>query len=413
MTIIDDLCDDSVWDDFLIRKEAQANKKDVEVLEDFIKNRRYKTIVKEIRDGTYRFRPVRRLEIPKQGSDEKRVVYTCKRQDISEHMVLRVFADLLQRYDGIFSDNLYSFRNEGGVQKAVARMRNIECLGNMYSYKADITKYFNSINQERMRFVLDRSEVDESAVKLIQSIIENPEVDFEGQIITDNNRGIMPGLPFSTFLSNLYLRDMDIYFRDMGVQYYRFADDILILSESKEELDRHVAYVKRFLKSSGLEINPEKEFFYDPHSLIEFLGLYIRDGIFDINDKSLKRSLRKIRIEGRHYRKTVETGEKSVDQAVHCFLVKMDHRFFGWEQNSKACWSHWYFPLINTDKSLKIIDKQIQDWIRYIMLGCHVKRNRYRIPYKILKKHGYRTLVSRFYDRRYKSQSDNIGGRGV
>ncbi|AMK13759.1 reverse transcriptase [methanogenic archaeon mixed culture ISO4-G1] len=406
-SIIDRLCDDSVWDDFLKRKSTSASKEKAEIMEDFIVNRRYRGIVESIRNGTYTFKPVRRIEIPKPDSEEKRVVYSCKRKDMTEHMVLRVLADLLQDYDAIFQDNLYSFRNEGGVQKAVARLRAIDDIGSMYAYKADITKYFNSVDQKKMISIMKKARIDKGVIELIGSIIGNPEVEFEGEIIIDEKRGIMPGLPFSTFLSNLYLNDIDIHFKQMRIQYYRFADDILILSNSKEELNKHVGYVRMLIKKRNLVINPDKEIFYRPHDRIEFLGLFIQDGSFDLNRKSLDRTMKKIRMEGRHYRKLVEIGEKTTEESVHCFLTRMDQRFFGWEKNSKACWTHWYFPLINTDKSLKIIDNQIQEWCRFIVTGKHVKGNLYCVSYQYLKGMGYQTLVNRFYNRRYKSESED------
>ena len=373
------------------------------IIEDFIKNRKYRDTVDAISKGTYEFKPVRRIEVPKPGSAEKRIVYTCRREDITEHMVLRVFADLLQQYDGIFCDNLYSFRNTGGVQRAIARMRSISDLGSKYAYKADITKYFNSVDRNKILKILKKTGLDKPSCTLIQKILMSPLVEFNGKLIVDENRGIMPGMPFSTFLSNLYLTGMDEHFLVNKVQYYRFADDILVLADSEEELRKHVGYIRRYVRQKGLEINPSKETFYKPHDRIEFLGLFIKDGTFDINKKSLDRSLRKIRIDGRHYRKTVELGEKTAEEAIHCFLVRMDQRFFGWKRNSKACWSHWYFPLINTDNSLRLIDHQIQEWMRFIITGKHTKGNRYKIKYKTLKENNYRTLVNRYYNRNYNS----------
>ena len=406
-SIIEELCDDSTWDAFLARKAKSSNKAQYEVLEEFVKSRRYRDTVEGIRDGTYRFQPARRIEAPKPGTDERRVVYSYKREDITEHMVLRVFSDLLQRYDSMFEENLYSFRNKGGVQKAIARLRSIDNIGSMYCYKADITKYFNSVDKDRMVNILRMSKIDRPSRRLIESILNDPMVECNGILIEDRCKGIMPGIPFSTFLSNLYLGTMDSHFHREKVQYYRFADDILVLCESEQELMKHVRYIRRFIRDRDLEINPSKEVFYKPGDRIEFLGLFIQNGVFDINRKSLDRSLRRIRIDGRHYRRTVERGEKTVDEAVHCFLVKMEQRFFGWEKGSKTCWSHWYFPLINTDASLRIIDHQIHDWVRFIMTGKHIKGNAYRIGYGELKKHGYRTIVNRFYDRNYKTDPED------
>lgn len=402
LTIIDDLCDDSLLEDFIQRKLPKlckpGAKEEKEALVEQVKG-----ITAGIREGTYRFRPVCRLKIPKPNGD-KRIIYTSNRGDYdAEHTALRLFAILLQRYDNLFSDNLYSFRNEGGVQKAIARMRSIEDIGSKYAYKADITRYFNSVDKDKMLRVMKRSGVEKKACDLIYGILSEPTVVSKGELVEDDGKGIMPGMPFSTFLSNLFLTDMDKHFHDKQVQYYRFADDILILADSERELKEHVAYVRRTIRRKGLDINPKKEVFYRPHDRIEFLGLYIQDGVFDISAKALKRTMNNVKKDGRQYRKLVERGEKSEDEAVHCFVSFIGIRFFGLKGSPDKSWSGWYFPLINTSESLKVIDHCVQEWARFVKTGKHSKKNRNSISYEELREYGYRTLVNRFYDRNYKS----------
>ncbi len=402
LTIIDDLCDDSLLEDFIQHKLPRLCKPGAkEEKESLVEQVR--KITAGIREGTYRFRPVCRLEIPKPNGD-KRIIYTSNRERYdAEHTVLRLFAILLQRYDHLFSDNLYSFRNEGGVQKAIARMRGIEDIGSKYAYKADITRYFNSVDKDMMLNVMRRSNVEKGVCDLIYGILSEPMVVSNGELVEDDEKGIMPGMPFSTFLSNLFLADMDRHFHDNKVQYYRFADDILILADSEKELKKHRTYVKRTIKRKGLDINPKKEIFYKPHDRIEFLGLYIQDGVFDINARALRRTMGKVRSDGRAYRKMVERGEKSDDDAVHCFVSIVGIRFFGPKGRPDRSWTGWYFPLINTSESLKAIDHCVQEWARFVKTGKHSKKNRDSISYEELRECGYRTLVNRFYDRNYKS----------
>ncbi len=402
MTIIDDLCDDSKWEEFLQCKYSVLCKPENRELKESCMEQ-IREITVGIREGTYRFKPVRRIEVPKPNGS-KRIVYTSKRKgDEAEHMVLRMFAILLQRYDDLFSDNLYSFRNDNGVQKAIARMRSIEDIGSKYAYKADITSYFNTVNKNNMMRILKRSGVEKGACDLIKSILFERMVMLNDSPMEDDDKGIMPGMPFATFLSNLFLTDMDRHFHDRQVQYYRFADDILILADSEKELKQHVAYVKRTISNKGLDINPKKEIFYKPHDRIEFLGLYIQDGIFDINTKSLKRAMHKIRVKARECRMKVEEGVKSEDDAVRRFMSAMRFRFLGSRGCPNKCWASWYFPLINTAESLKAIDHHIQEWARFVKTGKHVRRNRYLLSYEEMKERGYRTLVNAFYDRNYKS----------
>ena len=53
---------------------------------------------------------------------------------------------------------------------------------------------------------------------------------------------------------------------------------------------------------------------------------------------------------------------------------KYNKKFYGMEEDDLS-WKYWFFPTINTDKSLKIVDRYMQDWQRYIVTGVHNKKN--------------------------------------
>ena len=59
-------------------------------------------------------------------------------------------------------------------------------------------------------------------------------------------------------------------------------------------------------------------------------------------------------------------------------------------------WSLWFFPVINTTASLKVIDSYAQDQLRYIISGKHTK-SRFNVRYGDLKALGYRSLVHEYY----------------
>ena len=398
MSAIDELSSRKTWSDFLSQIKKNDDRKAIRKIESFVKEKKYLDTVKGIQNGSYQFSAPKRIEIPKPGTDKKRVIYTFKRDDCTEHLILRVFAKSLMKYDKHLAPNLYSFRSKRGVREAMSYLKGIEGLQHMYAYKADISQYFNSIDTDIL-FKKLKKEIDEDEFYLIEQILMNPLVEQNGVITRDTEKGIMPGLPFATYLSNFFLNDMDWYFHKKGIVYCRFADDIIVFSKTKEELKKHVAYIRGYMKRNNLVINRDKEYFYSPEDCIEFLGMKIHNGDFDLSDKSLNRMLSKIRIEGRHYRKTVERKEKTVDDALHCMVTVLNRKLYGYEKNSKACWSYWYFPLVNTDRSLKIIDQYEQMYLRYVVTGRHNKGNVNKVPYRVLKKAGYVTLTNRYYAR--------------
>ena len=76
---------------------------------------------------------------------------------------------------------------------------------------------------------------------------------------------------------------------------------------------------------------------------------------------------------------------------------KFNRKFFGKAENDELSWKYWFFPTINTSNSLKIIDKYMQDELRYLVTGKHNKRNYKIVPYSLLKECNYKSLVYEYY----------------
>ncbi len=83
--------------------------------------------------------------------------------------------------------------------------------------------------------------------------------------------------------------------------------------------------------------------------------------------------------------------------ALKAMNRKFNRKFFGKQEKEELSWKYWFFPTINTTRSLKIIDNYMQDQLRFIATGKHNKRNFEKVPYSILKSCGYRPLVHEYY----------------
>ena len=77
-------------------------------------------------------------------------------------------------------------------------------------------------------------------------------------------------------------------------------------------------------------------------------------------------------------------------------IRKFNTKFYSCK-NSELSWKYWYFPVINTSETLKIVDEYLQQYIRYIYTGKHNKKNYKLVPYSKLKRLGYKSLVHEYY----------------
>ncbi len=388
------LSERETWLSFLEYKKSggHISKSEEEELEIFIKNEKYIDSADYFKRGGV-FSVPEAVQVNKSFSDKKRTVFKF---DDGEKIIQKMLAFLLLKYDYIFCDNLYSFRQNMGVKKAVKSLVFHKEISKMYSYKLDISDYFNSVSAElllpQLKSVL---EGEERLYKLIEDMLLNPYAIIDGEKVRIK-KGILAGSPLSGFLANLYITDLDRYFYESGVLYTRYSDDIIFFSETEEELKTHIDYVNAFLNKYRLNINENKVFITKPDEKWSFLGFSYTDGVIDISNISKQKLKKKMRRKARALLRWKNKKNAEPDRAVSAFIRHFNKKLYSNPVNNEITWCRWYFPIINTADSLKEIDSYMQQCIRYIATGSYNKSS-FAFTYEDMKELGYVTLVNRYY----------------
>lgn len=389
------LCSRQVWLEYLEYKRSGGHMQPDEekALEEFVEAGEYLPVAERILRGES-FAPPKRKAISKMRSEKKRIVYTYAP---AENRVLKLLSWLLHRkYDHLFAENLYSFRRRKGVRDAVKKLTGTANIGAMWSYKVDISNYFNSIPVEKLLPLLRETLVEEPAVyHFLESLLANPLVEEDGALHPEE-KGIMAGTPISTFLANLYLSHMDHYFARTGALYARYSDDIILFAENPETLEAHIQRIHCFLADAGLQINPDKEDRTEPGQMWVFLGICYRDGVIDVAPVSVEKLKAKMRRKTRALVRWQARKKASGAQAAKAFVRVFNRKLFENTAEHELTWVRWYFPLINTTASLKVIDAYSQSCIRYLATGKRTK-GAYNFRYEDIKNLGYRSLVNAYY----------------
>ncbi len=405
-TILQTADSKQAWLDFLEYKldKQHLSYREEKELREFIEAEEYLRLCDLWKQEQYPQGYPQKRTVNKQGTRKKRVVYSFPGAD---GLLLKFIAFHLYRYDWYFGDNCYAFRRNFGVREAIRRIRTTSGIEQKYCLKVDISNYFNSIDVdillEKLSFI---QETDWELYKLFVKILKEERVMDNTKILLDKH-GAMAGTPTSPFFANVYLRDVDYYFKEMGILYFRYSDDILIFADSLEELENYQHILYRQIESLGLAINPDKVHISAPGETWEFLGFSYRDGEIDLSDTTLRKTKAKIKRKADALRRWSRSKNLPYEKAAIGLIHTMNRKFFGSatleevddEDTKEFTWSRWFFPNLTTDKGLKIIDTYFQEYIRYTITGRHYKGN-YRISYEQLKNWGYRSLVHEYYKSR-------------
>lgn len=395
MNIMSSLSDPGLWQEYLEYKRSSGRllNREEQELSAFIQQQKYLSVVENIRNGGT-FPPPKKSAISKMNSTKKRIVYTYPS---AENQVLKLLTYLLLRkYDDRFSDNLYSFRAGRTPKDAICRLTRHPGISRMWSYKADISNYFNSIPVDKILPLLERTLAAEPELyRFISSLLTNPLVNDNGKLVSEE-KGIMAGTPISTFLANLYLSELDAHFAAEGILYARYSDDIIVFSPTHEALEDQVAFISRFLSDAGLSLNTNKESRTAPGEAWVFLGFSYHHGVIDIAPASLQKLKAKMRRKARALARWRDRKNTPGENAAKAFIRTFNRKLFEGVPEHDLTWARWYFPVITTADSLKVIDAYAQQCIRTLATATHTKAA-YQFRYEDMKKLGYVTLVNRYY----------------
>nr|AQS34861.1 hypothetical protein [uncultured archaeon] len=159
-----------------------------------------------------------------------------------------------------------------------------------YTLKADIKKYFESVDREILLNVIRKKIKDNKVFWLIKRILGN--YARGGR----TGKGMPLGNLTSQFFANVYLNELDQFVKHkLKAKYYiRYVDDFVILHNDKQKLKEYKEEINKFLKTIELELHPDKSKITPLSKGITLLGYRIFYYSKLLRKSNLRKSQRKI-----------------------------------------------------------------------------------------------------------------------
>ncbi len=132
-------------------------------------------------------------------------------------------------------------------------------------------------------------------------------------------KGIPLGNLTSQVFANIYMNELDQFIKhQLKIKYYlRYADDFVILSESRGALEKLVDPVAEFLKNRlKLELHPNKIIFRKLDWGIDFLGYIVLPHYILPRTKTKKRIFTKLK---------AKIGSENFNQSLQSYLGYLQH----------------------------------------------------------------------------------------
>ena len=241
-----------------------------------VKEHQEQTIQKlqqELRTGQYRPQAVKRVWIPKPGSQEKRPLGVPTIRDRTvQGAVLQVIEPIFERE---FAPQSYGFRPGKGCKDALRQVEELLKSGRHWVVDADLKSYFDTIPHEGLMGRVGEKIADGKVLKLLEGMLQAGVMDgVKGWQATE--RGSPQGAVISPLLSNIYLNGLDWRMAQSGFEMVRYADDFVVLCPSMEEAKQALEQIRQWVEENGLKLHPSKTRVVDASQRggFDFLGYH-------------------------------------------------------------------------------------------------------------------------------------------
>jgi RNA-directed DNA polymerase len=223
--------------------------------------------------------PARRVFIPKPGSQEKRPLSIPAVRDRIVQAALKLVLEPI--FEADMAPCSFGFRPKRSVHDALQVLLDQAWRGKRWVVETDIAACFEAIPHSRLIQAVEERVSDQSVLKLLRVMLR------AGVMADGTVRRPVTGTPqggvASPLLCNVYLHRLDRVWaaREHGV-LVRFADDLLVMCDSREQAEAALQRLRDLLAELGLEPKEAKTRIVElvegggPESGVDFLGFHHR-----------------------------------------------------------------------------------------------------------------------------------------
>jgi RNA-directed DNA polymerase len=204
----------------------------IEAFPRWIASRKEK-LVAQLKEGSYRPQPLRRVKLPKPNGGERLLGIPTVLDRLVQQAILQV---LQPRLDPSFSEHSYGFRPNRSAHQAVYQAQEYLQAGYDWVVDLDLEAFFDWVNHDRLMSRLSHVVADRRLCWIIRGFLRAGVM--ERGLVSATTEGTPQGGPLSPLLANYVLDELDRDLEERGLRFVRYADDCNVYVRSKRAADR-------------------------------------------------------------------------------------------------------------------------------------------------------------------------------
>lgn len=311
-----------------------------------------------VRDGKYEIAPPHTAQIPKDEPGQFRTVYVNEPMD---RVFLSLVNDLLfDTCKNMVHQSCMSYQKGLSCGTVVQELsRNVERwdTDSVVGFKADLSKYFDSVPIEFIDWAFNEAEVRNGHSAIIDVLRKYYHSDLyfdENNNMCHKYQSLKQGCAVAAWLADVVLYDVDKNLDVLQGIYKRYSDDIVFIGPDHE---RALGILRAELINRHMALNHKKLEMIDRNHWFKFLGFSIKGKDISLSGNGIKKFQKAIK------EVTLDNRDTTYESALHAVYRAL---YKGYDGHS---WATRVLRVVNVPHDLIVLNGYVMDCLRAVKTG--------------------------------------------